>query len=257
LNPSGGPIQPGAPSPPGGWISEVSIWQLVESGGYTADLPTWLDLAGGTRTGVLELGCGIGRVGHHLARSGVPSLGIDRDPDVVADFNRLSSWPGTSAVAGDAADPGLVPGPSDRIFAPQQLLQIIGGRDPRLDLLRGVAARLTPGGAACLAISPDLPSVEARLELLPDLREIDSWIFSSRPDRLETGPESVTVHRLRQRVSPEGDLTETAESTTLDRLDRPTLEAELSEAGLRVDRWIEIPPTDLHIGSAVAVARSV
>ncbi|MFA9400552.1 MAG: class I SAM-dependent methyltransferase, partial [Acidobacteriota bacterium] len=108
--------------PPGHWCSEASIWQLVECCDYSADLRSWQELARDSRTGVLDLGCGIGRVAHDLARTGTRTLGIDCDEDIVADFNRFSPDPSTRAVTGDATDPGRPGGRFDRIIAPQQLL---------------------------------------------------------------------------------------------------------------------------------------
>lgn len=241
--------------PPGHWCSEASIWQLVECCDYSADLRSWQELARDSRTGVLDLGCGIGRVARDLARAGTHSLGIDLDEGVVADFNRLSPDPGTFAVPGDACEPEPASGPFDRIFAPQQLLQTVGGRSGREALLAASAGRLAPGGIAAFAFSEGLPTESVEPELLPDLREIDSWIYSSRPVRLEATPGSVTVHRLRQRVSPLGDLAEYRDSTKLDRINRATAAAEFSEAGLKVEDWIEVPATELHVGSVIAVAR--
>lgn len=252
---------------PGKWCSETSIWQLVESGGYSADLEAWYELARGTRTGVLDLGCGIGRVAHHLARHGIPALGIDRDAGVVADFNRLSPDPGTRAVVGDVRNPGQPVGLDDsgwpdpphesfdRVIAPQQLIQILGGPEGRAGLIHATAGRLTAGGVAGFAFSEELPEESSEPLLLPDLREPESWIYSSRPTRLTAGPDSVTIERLRQRVSPTGELTETTDRTTLDRLDRRSLEAEFSDGGLEAVEWSAIPATDVHVGSVVAVAR--
>ncbi len=240
---------------PGNWCSEASIWQLVESCGYSADLDAWRGLTRNSRTCVLDLGCGIGRVAHHLARSGTAVTGIDRDEGIVADFNRLSPEPGTRAVTGDAADPGLPGGTFDRIIAPQQLLQILGGRSRRGELITAAAARLTAGGIAAFAFSEGLPADSVEPTLMPDLREIGSWVYSSRPLRLEAGPESVTVHRLRQRVSPDGDLIEAFDQTTLDRLTREQVSEELSRGGLVAGDWIDVPATDLHVASVIVVAR--
>jgi SAM-dependent methyltransferase len=240
--------------PPGDWCSEASIWQLVESCGYSADLEAWHDLTRNSRTGVLDLGCGIGRVAHHLARSGIPVTGIDRDEGIVADFNRRSPEPGTRALAGDAADPELPGGHFDRIIAPQQLLQILGDRHHREALITATASRLTAGGVAAFAFSEGLPAESVEPVLMPDLREVEAWIYSSRPVRLEAGPDSVTVDRLRQRVSPDGELVEARDRTTLARLTREELADELIAAGLGPSGWIEVPATDLHVASVIAIA---
>ena len=59
---------------------EVAVWQLAESCGYTADLPVWTELTAGQGP-VLDLGCGIGRVARHLARSGTEVVGLDFNLD--------------------------------------------------------------------------------------------------------------------------------------------------------------------------------
>lgn len=51
---------------------------------YTEDIPLWLDLAREIRGPVLELGCGYGRVLRALAAAGIPAVGIDRDPGMLA-----------------------------------------------------------------------------------------------------------------------------------------------------------------------------
>ena len=78
---------------------EAAIWQLVESCGYTADLDTWSELSRESRS-VLDLGCGIGRVARHLATAGRQVIGVDIDPLLVAELNRLSGTESVSAITG-------------------------------------------------------------------------------------------------------------------------------------------------------------
>lgn len=234
----------------------ASIWQLVESCEYRADLTTWTELARGAES-ILDLGCGIGRVARHLAADGHAVLGLDRDPAMVADLNRHATERDVAAITGDVTDLGdldLGRAGFDRIFAPQQLLQILGGEIARGALLAGVKRRLGLSGQAAFAISEELPRKSQAIEVLPDVRELDDWVYSSRPVAIEADEGSATIIRLRQVVAPDGSLEETYDRITLDRMDRTSLARELKAHGLAVLDEIEIPPTDLHIASLVIVA---
>ena len=62
------------------------------------------------------------------------------------------------------------------------------------------------------------------------------------------------LSRLRQIVTPDGDLTdERAEVSLASPRRRRALEAEAAEAGLRPAGRREIAETDLHVGSAVVL----
>lgn len=240
-----------------------AIWQLVESCGYSADLPAWVDLTGpsgsaGSSGPVLDLGCGIGRVARHLAAGGQDVVGVEIDPQLVADLNRLSGDEPVMAVSGDAtrlASLELEPGRYECIIAPQQLLHIVGGEVSRQNLFEGVRERLEPHGSAAFAISEWISEESRKVAVLPDVREINDWVYASRPVTVEDDGDSLTVVRLRQIVAPDGSLEEAHDSITLDRLDRRLLADELTEAGLTVEQTIEIPQTDRHIATVIVVAR--
>jgi len=236
---------------------EAAVWQLVESCGYTADLAVWSDLTEGCDT-VLDLGCGIGRVARHLAVEGREVVGIDFDPDLVADLNRLSRGESVTAVSGDATALERVDLGRERfqaVLAPQQLLHILGGEVSRQQAIEGVRDRLEPDGIAAFAISEWVPGESRDIDVLPDVREIGDWVYASRPVAVEDDGDSLTVVRLRQIVSPEGSLVESHDRITLDRMDRESLADELAEAGLVAVRWIDVPETDRHIATVVVVAR--
>ncbi len=242
---------------------EVAIWQLVESCGYTADLPAWSEITGdagsaGGVAAVLDLGCGIGRVARHLAAEGRVVVGVEVDPHLAADLNRLSADERVSAVTGSATDLASLDLGQDRfeaIIAPQQLLHIVGGKLSRGALLEGVRQRLSPDGTAVFAISEWIPEDSRQVDVLPDVREIGEWVYASRPVAVEDDGDSLTVIRLRQVVAPDGSLQESHDRITLDRMDRHMLNDELAEAGLAVERTIEIPETDRHIATVIVVAR--
>lgn len=236
---------------------EAAIWQLVESCGYTADRPVWADLTAGSRC-VLDLGCGIGRVARHLAAEGRPVLGVELDPALAADLNRLAGNEPVSALVGDATDlAGMQLGRErfETVIAPQQLLHIVGGETSRQQLLAGVKQRLEPDGVAAFAISEWISEESRPVEVLPDVREIGNWVYASQPVAVEDDGDSLTIIRLRQVVAPDGSLDESQDSITLDRLDRQMLAEELTAAGLTAMREIQVPETDRHIATVIVVAR--
>ncbi len=184
----------------------------MESGRYTADLDTWSALAEQTGGPVLDLGCGIGRVCHHLNRLGVTTVGLDLNPDLIEDFDRTRPTGSPAGMVGDAAALGDSALPADGglfrlVVAPQQLVQILGGHEARMRLLRALPGLLEPDGLAAFAICEDLPEVDIHYPgVPPDLSEIGDWVHSSLPVAIDAGPGSVTALRLRQSLGPDGSL---------------------------------------------------
>jgi SAM-dependent methyltransferase len=231
------------------------VWHDVECGGYDADLELWADLAGAAGGGpILDLGCGTGRVALHLARLGFEVKGLDREPDLIAAFNdRTGSLPASGEV-GDARSLDL----GDRFglaIAPMQLLQLFEKPAERVACLSCVAAHLSPGGKAALAIAEQvLGGVNnAAAEVIPDTREIDGWVYSSLPLETNVAGDRIVVRRLRQTVSPDGDLSDETNEVRLQVCSADLLENEAEEAGLRPAGRQPIPPTEDHVGSTVVV----
>jgi hypothetical protein len=88
---------------------------------------------------------------------------------------------------------------------------------------------------------------------LPDVREVDGWVYSSLPIEAAVGPGEIVVRRLRQTVSPAGDLSEEHNEVRVHTFPAAQLEEEALAAGLSPVGRLEIPPTDLHVGSTVVV----
>lgn len=227
------------------------IWHEVECGGYAADLTLWEELAEGADS-VLDLGCGSGRVALHLGRRGHPVLGLDREPALVAALGERAGGLPVEVVVGDARDFSL-----DREFglvlAPMQLLQLFADPAERIACLRCVAAHLAPGGTAAFAIVESMPSAADDSPPLPDTREVDGWVFSSLPIEATIEPDCIRVRRLRQTVSPGGELSEEPDEILLRTLDTATLESEALAAGLRPAGRRTIPATDAHVGSTTVL----
>ena len=70
-------------------------------------------------------------------------------------------------------------------------------------------------------------------QILPDMRELDGWVYSSEPLWVQVGDEALTVRRLRERVSPDGRMERTVHDEILHRVSPDRLELEAEEAGLR------------------------
>jgi SAM-dependent methyltransferase len=234
-------------------VNEV-IWHDVECGGYEADLALWDELAGEVDGSILELGCGTGRVVFHLAPRASLVIGIDRKPDLVA-----SVWEKMGGTVGDAELEDVrsfdIADEFDLVLAPMQLIQLLANRGERIDCLSCVLRSLTPGGRAAFAIVEDVPAApsEGAVPPLPDVRQLEGWIYSSLPLEPIVAEGSIVVRRLRQTVSPDGDLSEELNEIELCMLSAETLEQEAVEVGLRPIERREIHATEAHVGSAVVI----
>ncbi len=227
------------------------VWHDVECGAYTADLPLWEELASEAAGGILDLGCGTGRVALHLAKRGHSVTGLDLDAELVAAFNERASG-SAHAVAGDARDFDLE-GDFGLMLAPMQLLQLFDGADERVACLRCVAAHLATDGRAAFAIVESMPEVVEDAYPLPDTREVNGWVYSSLPLGARRDAGAIAVSRLRQTVSPTGELSEDVDEVRLLLLSAEDLEAEARTAGLRPAGQHAIDATDDHVGSTVVL----
>jgi len=233
-------------------VSAVAIWHDVECGAYTADLPLWEELSSRADGAVLDLGCGTGRVAIHLARRGFTVVGLDVDPDLVAALAERAEGLPLQPLLADArgfeldTDIALA-------LAPMQLIQLLSGSADRRACLSCIAARLLPGGRIALAIVERLPEPDGDAPPLPDVREVEGWVYSSLPVDSAEGDGEIAIRRLRQTVSPAGALSEERNEIRIRTLPAEQLEREGEEVGLVALGRHAIPPTDLHVGSTVVV----
>lgn len=229
-------------------MSEAAIWHDIECGAYEADLALWEELADAAPSPILDLGCGTGRVALHLARRGHRVLGLDTDAELVERGREL----GLEAELGDARELDLG-ARFGLVLAPMQLIQLLAGRGERLRCLDSIARHLLSNGLTALAIVEAMPTpVEGALPL-PDTREVEGWVYSSLPVEAAFDGDVIRVRRLRQTVSPAGELAEQIDEIVLRTLDAPTLESEAREAGLAPAGRRSIPATDAHVGSTVVL----
>lgn len=238
-------------------MSEV-IWHDVECGGYRADLPLWEELADGLgeEEAIMELGCGTGRVTLHLAERGAYLvIGLDCDRELVE-----AVWERGQGTTGDAEyidvrEFSFPSTPFGLILAPMQLIQLLAGREDRMRCLSCVAENLAPGGRAAFAIveEPPAPAPQGSAPPLPDVRQIEGWVYSSLPLEPEVDGESMVLRRLRQTVTPDGELSEEPDEVELQLLTAEELEQEASEVGLQPIGRRQIPATESHVGSTVVL----
>ncbi len=230
-------------------------WHEVECGGYSADLALWEEMADGTDEPIMELGCGAGRVTLHLAQRGAYLvIGLDWEPDLVA-----AVWERSGKLPGDAelADVRSFEFATkfSLVIAPMQLIQLLPTREDRIECLACVLDNMLPGGRAAFAIVEELPMPPAGTAAppLPDVRQIEGWIYSSLPLEPIVGPETILLRRLRQTVDPDGNMSEEMNEIELTILAAATLEEEGRSVGLRPAGRRQIPSTEAHVGSTVVL----
>lgn len=228
------------------------VWHDAENGAYSGDLALWEEMATEANGPVLDLGCGTGRVALHLARRGHATVGVDLDPELIAALADRSEGLPLRAAVGDARDFAL----EEEIalaLAPMQLAQLLADSSERVDCLSCIARHLAPDGRVALSIVESLPEAAEGPPPLPDVREVDGWVYASLPlDAVDIG-EEIVIQRLRQTVSPSGELSEEENEIRIRTLAAEELEREAVEAGLVPLPRRQIPPTDLHVGSTVVV----
>jgi SAM-dependent methyltransferase len=229
-------------------------WHDVEHGAYDADLPLWRELADAADGPVLDLGAGTGRVARDLAARGHDVVALDNDPALLAALTERA--PGVATVTADARDFDLS-ATFRLVIAPMQLVQIVGGHEGRLAMLRSARAHLEPLGTFAAALAEPraaLPEPDASPPL-PDLLERDGWVFSSQPVSVQERNGCVVVTRRRQAVAPAGELEEELVEIGLDIVSLDEFESELQDVGFGEPERREIPETPDHIGSTVVICR--
>ena len=233
-------------------MSRAAIWHDVECGSYAADLPLWEELAAAADGAVLELGCGTGRVALHLARRGRYVIGLDSNAELLEALAERAGDLPVETVHADARDFSL-DGDVALALAPTHLLQLLPGSEDRAASLRRIAAHLRPGGLLAATIIEEMPAPDGSPPPLPDVREVDGWVYSSLATEVATGPGELVLRRLRQTVSPAGELHEEPNEVRIATFPAAQLEAEGADAGFAPVARREIGPTDTHVGSLVVV----
>lgn len=236
-------------------IGDPVAWHDAECGAYRADLEIWLRLAEDTAGRVIDLGAGTGRVALPLVEDGHSVLAVDHEEALLRELTRRASARGLAvgAETRDVREVGPL-GPASLIIAPMQLVQLLPDASARGELLSAVAAALAPGGRFAAALLRDeLQLGEGRPEPIPDVREHDGWVHSSLATAVTVDAGRVVIERLRQLVSPGGELTEEPSITELQRLSPGALEAEAGAHRMSAADRIVLGETDDHVGSVIVV----
>lgn len=232
-----------------------AIWHDLECGTYTEDLGFWRDLVAGHDGPVLDVGAGTGRTAISLARSGHTVFALDNDDELLEALRRRADGLAVVPVLADARDFTL-PDRFGVIIVPMQTIQLLGGSTGRASFLARARAHLTPGGVLAIAIADELDLFEVgddELGPLPDVREIDGIVYSSRATAVRERDGGFVLERLRETVTAAGELSRVENLIHLDAVDAPTLEAEGRAAGLRVLTRQVIPATDDYVASTVVM----
>jgi SAM-dependent methyltransferase len=236
-------------------LSSGVIWHDVECGAYGADLEAWEELASACSGPILELGCGTGRVCLHLARLGHEMWAVDFDGDLISAVDARARAEGlpVHAVQADAAELELGQ-EFELAIAAMQLIQMVGDERTRRRVLRRVAAHLSPGGRLGAAILDGIPQdLRGAPAPLPDVREVDGRIYSSLPVDVAADGDLLELRRLRQEVSPGGNLTESEHLDSLRVMEAGALEAEGEAVGMTAGERRAVPGVDGYVGSVIVV----
>jgi SAM-dependent methyltransferase len=238
-------------------VDDAVVWHDVECAGYAADLPLWRRLAAERGGPVLDLGCGTGRVALDLAQLGHDVTGVDVDPALVEALRAGAREVGLAVQAEVGDIRALALGRRFPLaIAPMQVVQLLGGREERRRGLESVRGHLRPGGLLAAALAnpfEGLPAAQAAPPM-PDMREQDGWVWSSTPVALrEEDQGRVAIDRLRQAVSPTGELAESMATIVLDAVPPAELEADGEAVGLRVRPAERVPETESYVASTVVL----
>jgi SAM-dependent methyltransferase len=232
------------------------MWHDLENGSYAEDLALWRELAATHGTPVLDVGAGTGRVTLDLARRGHAVVALDRSANFLAVLRERAGRLPVGAVEADARAFSL----GRRfplIIAPMQTIQLLGGPEPRGRFLACARAHLEPGGVVAVALAEALDAFDADHDQppLPDLREVNRVVFSSRPVAVTDEGDRIAIHRIRETVDLHGNRTARGDVVHLDRVSAAALAEEAAAHGLEAEEARFIAQTDDYVGSTVVMLR--
>lgn len=192
-----------------------------EAESHASQIGRWLDLRGGER--VLDVACGAGRYARALARRGFRVTGVDLSPAFLAEARERS--PGTPGaptyVCHDARDLPFR-GQFEGAISMFTSFGYFGDREDDLQIMRGVARALVPGGRFLVDYLNEA-IVRADLEPVTDVAANGLLVrMERRIDEHAPGGPSVRKHvrAVRQQTGlVEADFEECVRMYTADEID--------------------------------------
>lgn len=251
------------------------LWHDLECGAYAADLPLWLELAGGaggdtTADPILEVGAGSGRVTLELARAGHRVTAVDVDPRLLRALAERAAGMDVEVVCADARRLDLPRREFGLCVVPMQTVQLLGGKSGRLEFMRRARAHLRPGGMLACAIVSDLECFDCSGgEPGPsaEVTRVGGNEYVSRAIRVSAGEDSFLIERARsirpargggrpansRRSAAAPGIDGERDVIELDLLSVEQLEREGVEAGMRPGAHRHVAATDEHLASDVVI----
>jgi SAM-dependent methyltransferase len=239
-----------------GLTSDAVIWHDVECAAYDLDLPLWRELAERAAGPVLDIGAGTGRVAMDLARRGYDVTAIDSDPELVHELAARARKRDLRVRTAAADARSFELGHQYALaIAPMQVVQLLGGEQGRRSALASIHRHLQPAAlfAAALADPFEGIPVGEAIPPMPDIRDVDGWVYSSTPVAVRRAQDAAAIDRHRQSVSPSGEISEWVATIELDLVSPDDLEAEAADCGFRPRKRGWIPDTAEWIGSTVVM----
>jgi SAM-dependent methyltransferase len=235
---------------------DAVIWHDVECAAYEVDLPLWRELAERARGPVLDIGAGTGRVALNLARRGHDVTAIDSDPDLVQELAARARARDLRVKTSVADARSFELGNQFALaIAPMQVFQLLGGERGRRSALTCIRRHLRPGALFAAALADPFDAIPAGevVPPMPDIREVDDWVYASRPVAVRIERPTAAIDRLRQAVSPTGQVTEFVSTIELDLVTPAEVEAEAAGCGFVARERRATPDTPEWIGSTIVM----
>ena len=240
--------------------SDAVIWHDVECAAYDIDLPLWRELAEQAGGPVLDIGAGTGRVALDLARRGYEVTAIDSDPDLVTELANRARARGTRVVTATADARSFELGQEFALaIAPMQVAQLFGGAEGRAAALGCIRRHLRAGGLFAAALADPFEGIpdDEVMPPMPDIREFGDWVYASRPVAVRIERPHAAIDRLRQSVSPTGEVSEWIATIEVDLVTVDEVAAEAVALGFAQRPTRRVPETNEWVGSNVLVLEAV
>jgi SAM-dependent methyltransferase len=245
------------------------IWHDLECGGYTADLPLWLELAGAAdgrspADPLLEIGAGSGRVTLALAQAGHRVTAVDLDSRLLRALGARASGMDVEVVCADARTLALGRADFGLCLVPMQTVQLLGGSDGRAAFMHRARAHLRPGGVLACAIVSDFECFDCTHGEggpTPEVARVGDSDYVSRAIRVAGGEDSFVIERVRSVVparakgaaSPAAGIAGERDVIELDVVTVEQLQREGAAAGFRPGEPRRVDATDEHLASDVVI----